>query len=118
MSGVAAGRVEALVRPFPGADVHEPLGAKFPGEDAIVIVPVLLPVTEPRIATGIAGGRAMAGIVLELMGEALEPGMRLAPRGFIAVVGLARLVAFAGGRTICGPVIEILGEIFKPGTGL
>jgi hypothetical protein len=117
MSGVAAGRVEALARPFPGADVHEPLGAKFPGEDAIVIVPVLLPVTEPRIATGIAGGRAMAGIVLELMGEALDPGMRLA-RGFIVVVGLARLVAFAGGRTICGNVSEILGEIFKPGTGL
>ena len=89
MSGVTGGSAEALARAFPGADVHEPPDAKFPGEDAIVIVPVLLPLTEPRIATGVAGGSTAGAVVLGLIGVVIEPGMRLAPMEFIVVAGLA-----------------------------
>jgi hypothetical protein len=89
MSGVVGGSVEALAKAFPGADVHDPPDAKFPGEDAVAIVPVLLPRTEPRIATGIAGGRTVGGVVIELIGAIVEPGIRVAPGGFITVVGLA-----------------------------
>ena len=66
-SGMAGGSAEALARASPGAEVHEPPDAKVPGEDAIVIVPVLLPRTEPRIATGIAGGSTSGDAMLELM---------------------------------------------------
>jgi hypothetical protein len=92
MSGVVGGSVEALASAFPGAEVQEAPGARFPGEDAIMVVPVLLPRTEPRIATGIAGGRAIDAVVLELMGAAVDPGVRPAPRGVIAVLGLAETV--------------------------
>jgi hypothetical protein len=89
MSGVTGGNAEALARAFPGADVHEPPDAKLPGEDTVAIVPVLLPLTEPRIATGIAGGSTAGAVVLELIGVVIEPGMRLAPMEFIVVAGLA-----------------------------
>jgi hypothetical protein len=89
MSGVVGGSVEALARAFPGADVHEAPGEKFPGEVTIVTVPVLLPLTEPRIATGIAGGRTVGGVALGLVCALIEPGMRLAPRVFIVLTGLA-----------------------------
>ena len=92
MSGVVGGSAEALAKAFPGAEVHDPPDAKFPGEDAVVIVPVLLPLTEPRIATGIAGGRMVGGAVLGLVGALIEPGMRLAPRVFIVPTGLAEMV--------------------------
>jgi hypothetical protein len=95
MSGVVSGSVEALANAFPGAEVQEAPGARFPGEDAIMVVPVVLPLTEPRIATGIAGGRAIDAVVLELMGAAVEPGARLPPRGGIAVLGLAETVVLA-----------------------
>jgi hypothetical protein len=89
ISGVVGGSVEALARALPGADVHDPPDEKFPGEDAVVIVPVLLPLTEPRIATGIAGGRTVGGDELELIGAVIAPGMKLAPGGFVVVTGLA-----------------------------
>jgi hypothetical protein len=84
MSGVTGGRVAALVSALPGADVHEPLGAQLPGDDAVVVVPVVLPLSEPSISTGIAG--AIRGVVIELIGAVVEPG---APMGFITEVGYA-----------------------------
>ena len=79
--------MEALARAFPGADVHDPPDAKSPGEDVVVIVPVLLPRTDPRIATGIAGGNTVGAAVL--IGVVIEPGMRLAAVEFVVVAGLA-----------------------------
>jgi hypothetical protein len=72
--------------------VHEPLDAKFPGDDAAAIVPVVLPPTEPRINTGIAGARTAGGVVLELMGWVGELGIAVAPTELIEVAGLAVVV--------------------------
>ena len=58
-------------------------------------MPVVLPLTEPRIITGIAGGgRTIARIVLELKGIEVEPSMGLAPTGLIAAVGPAETLVF------------------------
>jgi hypothetical protein len=95
MTGVVSGSVEALASAFPGAEVQEAPGARFPGEDAIVVVPVVLPLTEPRIATGIAGGRTIDAFVLGFMGATVDPGARLPPREVIAVLGLAETVVLA-----------------------
>jgi hypothetical protein len=92
MSGVVSCRAAELVSAFPGADVHELLGVQYPGKEAVAIVPVVLPLTEPRISTGIAGGRSGA-IVLELVGAAVEPDMGLAPIGLIAVAFVERRVS-------------------------
>jgi hypothetical protein len=90
ISGVAGGNVEPLVRASPGEATHELPGAKFPGEDAAGSVPVVLPAIEPKTNTGIAGARIIDELVLvlmpELAGMAVEPGMRLAPVGFVGVV--------------------------------
>ena len=69
--------------------MHEPLDAKVPGDDAAAIVPVVLPPTEPRISTGIAGARTAGGVVLELVGRVAELGIGLVPTGLIGVAGLA-----------------------------
>jgi hypothetical protein len=91
-SGVASGKLAALVSAFPGADVHELPGAEAPGRDALAVVPVVLPATEPRMRTGIAGAStAGGGVVLELMGRAGKPGIAVARfvlTGLIEVVGL------------------------------
>jgi hypothetical protein len=86
---VASGRLAVLASAFPGAEVHEPLDAKFPGDDAAAIVPVVLRPTEPRINTGIAGARTAGGVVLELMGWVGELGIVVAPTELIEVAGLA-----------------------------
>jgi hypothetical protein len=86
---VASGRLAVLASAFPGAEVHEPLDAKFPGDDAAAIVPVVLPPTEPRINTGIAGARTAGGVVLELMGWVGELGIAVAPTELIEVAGRA-----------------------------
>jgi hypothetical protein len=52
-SGEAAGLVSAL----PGDAVHVLPGLTAPSGGAGAIVPVVLPLTAPRIITGIAGGR-------------------------------------------------------------
>jgi hypothetical protein len=88
-SGVASGKLAVVVSAFPGAEVHEPLDAKFPGDDAAAIVPVVLPPTEPRINTGIAGARTVGGVVLEPMGRVAELGIALVPTELIGVAGLA-----------------------------
>jgi hypothetical protein len=100
--------VAALVSAFPGAEVHEPLGAQFPGEDADITVPVALPPIEPRISTGMAGAGSVGGIALELMGAIVEPGIGLALTRLIAVVGLA--------ETLVPVVVTLItdGEISSP----
>src|ERR1700756_2580754 len=95
-SGVASGRLAPLVSAFPGADVHELPGTEAPGRSVVAVVPVVLPPTEPRMSTGIAGARIAAGnVVLELIGTVGEPGITfatVAPTGLIEVVGLAETV--------------------------
>ena len=56
-----SGEAAALVSVFPGAVVQELPEGELPGEAADVIVPVVLPATEPTIVTGIAGGRLVDG---------------------------------------------------------
>jgi len=89
MSGVVGGSVEALASAFPGAEVQDAPAARFPGEDAIVVVPVVLPLTEPRTTTGIAGGRVIGDMVLMLNGAVTEPGAGLMPGGAMAALGVA-----------------------------
>jgi len=91
-SGVASGKLAALVSAFPGADVHELLGAEFPGKGAVAVVPVVLPPTEPRMSTGMAGARTADGAALGLMDRAGGPGMRLVPIGPIDAVGLNEVI--------------------------
>jgi hypothetical protein len=71
----------ALVSAFPGAAVHEVPDTGFPSMPAPATVPVVLPVIEPRIITGAAGGKTSgwvvsavgdAGIVAVLMGLIVE----------------------------------------------
>ena len=90
MSGVAGGRDAALVRVFPGDDTQELAGAKLPGDDAGASVPVLLPPSEPRINTGIAGARTCA-VVTGLMAE---PGARFPPKGLSKGIAVAETFMF------------------------
>jgi hypothetical protein len=79
--------------------VHELPGTEAPGRSAVAVVPVVLPLTEPRMSTGIAGARTAAGnVVLELIGTVGEPGITfatVAPVGPIEAVGLAETVVVA-----------------------
>jgi hypothetical protein len=68
ISGVMSGRAAGLVSAFPGADVHEPLGAELPGDSACGTVPVVLPLTDPGINTGIAGGETIDWLALVVTG--------------------------------------------------
>jgi hypothetical protein len=111
MSGVAGGRVAALVSALPGADVHELLGAQLPGDDDVGMVPVVLPLIEPRISTGIAG--ANGGMVLELNGAAVELNIGLAPTGLVVEVGLAETVVVVDVTLITdGEISCVAGEQF------
>ncbi|WP_139485514.1 hypothetical protein [Bradyrhizobium ivorense] len=63
-SGVKTGKAAASVTVLPGAEVHELPGVALPSAGAGAIVPVVLPVTEPRMATGMAGGKVGVALVL------------------------------------------------------
>jgi hypothetical protein len=113
MSGIEGGSTAELISAFPGADVHELLGVQFPGKDAVAIVPVVVPLTEPRISTGIAGGKTVGAIVLELVGAAVEPDMGLPPIGLIAVIGFAETLVFVDVTLITdGEISCVAGEQF------
>jgi hypothetical protein len=59
-----------------------------------------------------AAGGTVGGIVLELMGEAVEPDTRLAPRGVIAVVGSAETVVLDVTLITDGENSAVAGEQF------
>jgi hypothetical protein len=90
--GVETGKAAALVSVLPGADVHELLGVELPSADAGASVPVVLPVTEPMMVTGIAVGKVSDRLVL-VVGAALDPGM-VVMVPIITVVGLAEALVF------------------------
>ena len=99
--------------------MHELPDAQFPGEDPVVSVPVALPLTEPRISTGIAGARIIGGVVLELMGRAGEPGVGFAPTGLIEVVGLGEtLVLVDVTLNTEGESSAVIGEQFTVVPGI
>jgi hypothetical protein len=50
--GAETGKAAALVSVLPGADEHELPGVELPSADAVATVPVVLPVTEPMMVTG------------------------------------------------------------------
>ncbi|KJC56671.1 hypothetical protein UP10_32370 [Bradyrhizobium sp. LTSPM299] len=89
MSGVETGNAAALVSVLPGADVQVLPGVALPRADAGAAVPVVLPVNEPTMVTGIAVGRVSDRLLL-IVGMAPDPGMgAMAPKGGITAVGLA-----------------------------
>lgn len=89
MSGVETGNAAALVSVLPGADVQVLPGVALPRADAGATVPVVLPVNEPTMVTGIAVGRVSDRLLL-IVSVALDPGKAaMAPRGGITAVGLA-----------------------------
>lgn len=57
MSPIASGKADELVSALPGAAVHVLPGLAVPSGSADAIVPVALPLTAPRIITGVAGGK-------------------------------------------------------------
>jgi hypothetical protein len=54
---MASGNAAELVNALPGEAVHVLPGLAVPSAGADAIVPVALPLTPPRISTGIAGGK-------------------------------------------------------------
>jgi hypothetical protein len=57
ISPIASGKADELVSALPGAAVHVLPGLAVPSGSADAIVPVALPLTAPRIITGVAGGK-------------------------------------------------------------
>jgi hypothetical protein len=57
MSPIASGKADELVSALPGAAVHVLPGLAVPSGGGDAIVPVALPLTAPRIITGVAGGK-------------------------------------------------------------
>ncbi|MBR0870205.1 hypothetical protein JQ633_07545 [Bradyrhizobium tropiciagri] len=70
------GSAAALVNALPGADVHELPGVELPRAGAGATVPVVLLVTDPSMATGIAGDKAGGGL-----SPVAEIGFRLVDAG-------------------------------------
>jgi hypothetical protein len=109
MSPTASGKADELVSALPGAAVQVPPGLTVPSGGADAIVPVVLPLTAPRIITGIAGDKVSGWPVLELIGvrlavidATLDPGMTGAPIGPMAAdaagVGVAVTLITEGER--------------------
>jgi hypothetical protein len=71
-SPMASGEAAELVSALPGAAVQVLPGLAVPSGGTGAIVPVVLPLTPPRIITGIAGGKVGGWPVLELIGVRLE----------------------------------------------
>jgi hypothetical protein len=72
---VVSGRTVALVSAFPGAEVHEVAGTGFPSALAPVTVPVVLPLSELKIITGMAGGKISGGVVIGVVAAAGDGGI-------------------------------------------
>ena len=60
------------------------------------MVPVELPLTAPTIITGIAGGKTIGWLVVEVSGATLDVGVVVAPTGLIPVLVPTILVAAVG----------------------
>jgi hypothetical protein len=80
---VVSGRTVALVSAFPGAEVHEVAGTGFPSALVPVTVPVVLPLSEPKIITGKAGGKTSGGVVIADIGAAGDTGIVVTLVGLI-----------------------------------
>jgi hypothetical protein len=98
MSGVEIGNAAALASVSPGADVHEPVWVVLPSAEAGATVPVELPVIDPTMVTGAAGGKVkllLVVIVIVVVGAALDPGMVvvMVPMA-LGTVGLATTLVF------------------------
>jgi hypothetical protein len=104
ISGVERGEAAALASAFPGAVVHELPGVVLPSGDAEMTVPVVLPVKEFMIVTGIAAGRLgkrlVDGVVTEPAILVSSDGIVMVPMGLIVAVGLA-VTAVLGDVTLC-----------------
>jgi hypothetical protein len=119
-SPMASGEAAELVNALPGAAVHVLPGLAVPSGGGDAIVPVVLPLTPPRISTGIAGGKVSGGLVLEVIGEglavidvALDPGMAGAPTGLIVTDELADGVVAAVTLITEGERATVVGEQFR-----
>ena len=116
------GNAAALVSVSPGADVQEPTGVVLPSADAGPTVPVELPVIDPTMVTGIAGGKVkLLLVVIVVVGVALDPGMVvvMVPMALGMAVGLAATLVFVEVTLITdGDSSTAVGEQFTlvPGT--
>ena len=122
MSAMLKGNAAALVSAFPGAAVQEPPTAELPRGDAAAMVPVALPLTAPRIITGIAGGKRIGWPVIEgVMLEGVEarpgavdvgtgPGLEEALAGHIAADGRAAALVEAVTVMTEGDRVTAIGE--------
>ena len=85
-----------MVSALPGAVVHELPGVVLPSEDAEVIVPVVLPATEPMIVTGIAAGkigdRLVDGVLVDPAMVDGAIGIVMLPNGLVVAVEFAETV--------------------------
>jgi hypothetical protein len=104
----------ALVSAFPGADVHEVPATEFPGEVAPVTVPVVLPLTAPRIITGVAGGKTSGGVVIGVVGAAGDVGIVVLLIGLMAGdIGLDEALVFVEVALITdGETVKVDAEQF------
>ena len=102
-----------MVNAFPGADVQELPGVELPSAAACPIVPVVLPVTEPMMVTGIAVGKVGDRLVF-VVGVAFVPGIvEMAPVGLIADVRLAEALVLVAVTLITdGESSTAVGEQF------
>jgi hypothetical protein len=82
-----------LVSALPGAVVHELLGVALPSEGAEVIVPVVLPATEPMMVTGIAAGRLVDSVLVDPAIADGTIGIAMLPNGLVVAVGFAGTAA-------------------------
>ncbi|WP_456720880.1 MULTISPECIES: hypothetical protein [unclassified Bradyrhizobium] len=114
ISGVEVGKAAASASAFPGADVHELPGIELPSAGAGAIVPVVLPVIEPRMATGMAVGNVGAELVLVV--GALTPGIvgSVPPVGLIVTIVVSDTLGLAGVTVMTdGDSSAVAGEQFR-----
>jgi hypothetical protein len=78
-----SGRTVALVSAFPGAEVHDVAGTGFPSALVPATVPVVLPLSEPRIITGMAGGNTSGGVVTGVAAAAGDVGIAVVLNGLV-----------------------------------
>lgn len=80
---MVSGRIVALVSAFPGAEVHEVAGTGFPSALVLVTVPVVLPLSELKIITGMAGGKTSGGDVIGVVAAAGDGGKMVVLIGLV-----------------------------------
>jgi len=104
----------ALVSAFPGAEVHEVAGTGFPGALVPATVPVVLPLSELKIITGMAGGKTSGGVVTGVAAAAGNGGVVVVLIGLVVEgIVMDEPPLFAGITLITdGEIVNVGAEQF------